>query len=86
MNVTPGVIVHYVLAYGPHAGQCRGAMITRVWSAVNVNVNVFADHSNDGNYGGMKWVDSILKCDDAEIPPYCLGSWHELEFCRNPVK
>ncbi len=48
MQPTVGRIVHYVLPQGDaNAGQVRPAIIVRVWSPTNVQLQQFTDGSND---------------------------------------
>lgn len=47
-DVTIGRIVHYRLELGPHKGELRPAVVTRVWGPEMVNLLVLTDGGNDG--------------------------------------
>ena len=78
-----GRIVHYRLEAGPHAGDCRPALIVRVWGAgpdALVNLQVFVDGSNDyyENQGPEPlslWRTSVHRNTDNEP-----GTWHWPEY------
>lgn len=67
---TVGRIVHYVLPEGRNAGEHRPAIVTRVWSDVCVQLQVFTDGENDG-LANVEWRTSILN-DEAGAP----NTWH----------
>lgn len=78
--------VHYALEAGPHQGECRPAIIVRVWGSTPtaaVNLLVFVDGGNDqfpynsppGGAPLILWRTSKL-CDDDKAP----GTWHWPEY------
>jgi hypothetical protein len=75
-----GRIVHYVLTDGDSEGQCRPAIILKVWDREGetgcCNVLVFTDASNDGGpyRSGLFWATS--RSYDADKKP---GTWHWIE-------
>ncbi|MCI0441325.1 MAG: hypothetical protein L0177_19665 [Chloroflexi bacterium] len=72
-----GRIVHYVLAEGPSDGQCRPAIIVRVWNQETgmSNLDVFLDASNDGGGSLLMWATSISYAKGG------LNSWHWPQEC-----
>jgi hypothetical protein len=79
--VQVGDVVHFVLDTGPHVGECRPAMVVRVWSNTCTNLLVFTDAGNDDPYAAfgdnpVRWVTSAL-FDESGHPAQ--RSWHHLE-------
>ena len=79
-GLTEGRMVHYVLSYGPSAGEHRPAIIVKVWNQETgtVNLAVFMDGSNDTSpppWGMVDWQTSRLP-DLIEKRP---GTWHWIE-------
>lgn len=74
-----GRIVHFVLDGGPHKGEHRPAIITKIWPEYNgiqhVQRQVFTDGSNDGEAyrTGLYWATSVTYADPSENKIY---SWH----------
>ena len=74
-----GRIVHFVLDGGPHKGEHRPAIITKMWPNYNdrehVQLQVFTDGPNDGEAykSGLFWATSVTYADASENKPY---SWH----------
>ena len=69
-----GRIVHFVMDRGHHPGECRPAMIVKLWTGqppYTAQLQVFVDSTNDySNYGsqdGTEWRTSIVH--DAEKKP-----------------
>lgn len=75
-----GRVVHYRLDVGPHAGDCRPALIVRVWGEgpdALVNLQVLTDGGNDEDEyaSGIVWRTSVHRNTDNEP-----GSWHWPEY------
>src|SRR5579859_1308502 len=70
---TIGDHVLYVLPNGGNKGQDRPAIIVRVWNITGVNLQVFTDGHNDGEYykTGMIWETSVPYSEEARP-----GTWH----------
>lgn len=70
-----GRIVHYVIDDGPHPGECRAAIIVRVFDRSNgyANLYVFYDGTNDGEARPLSdmWKTSRLY-DENNVR----GTWH----------
>lgn len=74
-GLTPGRIVHFVAPNGKH----RPAIVVHVWSVDKpgyVQLQVFTDGSNDGEWGkpGVVWETSV---DYSEEPKP--RTWHWIE-------
>lgn len=76
MPPSVGRIVHYVLPNGPSRGEIRPAMVVRIWAPDSINLQVFTDSDQDGDYNDQ------LACPFwATLVPYDpegkrAGSWH----------
>ncbi len=79
-GLSEGRIVHYVLPDGRSKGECRPAIVVRVWRNGSYppenglcQLQVFTDGSNDGDdyQGGIVWRTSIIH--SHENGP---GTWH----------
>lgn len=80
-GLTEGRMVHFVTERGEH----RPAVVVRVWDKATgyVNIMVFADGSNDGEWGkpNVVWETSVQY---AEPPadndtPVAVRTWHWIE-------
>ena len=68
-----GDVVLYVLPDGRYPGEIRPALVVKVWSATQVNLQVFVDGTNDyPDYSGSVWATSVPF--DPEKTQLC--SWH----------
>lgn len=75
-GLTEGRIVHFVLATGEH----RPAIVVRNWNIESkpgyVNLLVFADGSNDGEWGkpNVVWETSVDYSEEPQV-----RTWHWIE-------
>lgn len=75
---TIGRIVHVALDRGVNTGDCRPAIIVRVWNDEMINVQLFTDGFNDHQdlAGGIAWLTSlhyIKPVPGLQTPP---NTWH----------
>jgi hypothetical protein len=84
-GLTIGSAIHFVMANGPSAGQCRHAVVVRNWSGGKglglVNAVVSIDGANDapspaGNVAMQMWVTSIRYSEQHEP---CTWHWPKEE-------
>jgi hypothetical protein len=59
--VAVGHLVHVTLDRGANTGECRPAIVVRVWNPEIINVQVFTDGLNDHQdyASGMVWMTSL---------------------------
>lgn len=69
-------LVHYVLPYGPHAGDCRPAAVTRDWGGCH-NLQVFTDGENDGLGDDLAILQTSVEPSQTATP----GTWHYAREC-----
>lgn len=73
-----GRVVHYVLPDGRYHGEHRPAFIVKMWSATQVNLQVFVDGTNDyPDYSGSVWATSV-PFDGSDTPAN--RTWHWPEY------
>lgn len=71
---TIGRVVHYVQPNGPHAGEIRPAIITRVLPDDQVNLQVMLDGPND--QGCTPWVGTVKHDQDGKAK----NTWHWMDY------
>ena len=78
MNLLIGSMVHYILGNGPSKGECRPAVVVKIWNeeSGSAQLIVFMDGTNDGLDLGdyVLWVTSVL-------PGNSHGEWHFISEC-----
>jgi len=75
MEVFVGQIVHYVLPDGPSIGECRPAVVVKVWGTTSVvNLQIFTDRLNDDQDFCVVWQTSVLY-----VPEKLDGGWHFID-------
>lgn len=79
-GLTEGRIVHFVAPNGQH----RPAIVVRVWDKIAgyVQLQVFTDGSNDGEWGkpGVVWETSVNYAEPtADDESVKLRTWHWIE-------
>ncbi|KKN22469.1 hypothetical protein LCGC14_0914780 [marine sediment metagenome] len=79
MNLLVGSIVHYILGDGPSKGECRPAIVVKIWheETGSAQLIVFMDGTNDGMDPGyhILWATSVL-------PGNYGGEWHFIGECE----
>ena len=78
MDLHVGKIVHYILGDGPSKGECRPAIVVKIWNEEtgSAQLIVFMDGTNDGLIPGdfFLWATSVL-------PGKSGGEWHFINEC-----
>lgn len=71
-HLIEGRIVHYVLDRGSSAGQCRPAIVVKIWSQAqgSVQLQVFTDADND-SLPAVLWATSVTYSEDPQP-----RTWH----------
>lgn len=81
VQLTEGMIVHYVMPNGRYPGEHRPAMVVRIWpGAHSVQLNVFVDFENDGYSTSPIWATSVVEDSSGQKP----GTWHWPELPAIP--
>lgn len=77
-KVTVGRIVHVTLDRGVNTGDCRPAIVARVWNPEVINAQLFTDGLNDHmDYaGGVVWITSLHYAKPVVGQPTPPLTWH----------
>lgn len=77
-TVTVGRIVHVALDRGAGTGDCRPAIVVRVWNPEMINAQMFTDGLNDHmDYaGGIAWKTSLHYEKPIAGQPPTPNTWH----------
>lgn len=78
VRLTVGRIVHVVLDRGASTGDCRPAIVVRVWNDEMINAQLFTDGYNDHQdyAGGIAWKTSLHYAKPTPGQTPTPNTWH----------